>query len=254
MNRILVKKDTNYTVINNTIFKDSRINMKTRGLFATIMSLPPEWELTIEGLSKIMPDGKDAISTAIKALIKFGYCDRKRCTNEKGRFVGYDYTFIEKPFSENPITEKSFSENPTQLNTNKLNTNKLSKESSHDFLNSSNPELKPVEENSNTSQSQQPKKISPSYERKGTTSKIDYSQLQNNFTFRDKNIPHKELITFLCMNNKELVKMGGMYSKVDKKGKIKFLERFASINATKKAWKNENDCLEHFINYCNQNK
>jgi len=129
MNRIRVKKDSNYTVINNTIFKDKNISLKARGLFSTIMRLPEDWTLTIEGLRVILKEGRDAISNAIKELIENGYCMREQLTDDKGKFNGYDYVFTEYPLMSEPYSEKPFTGNHEQLSTNQSSTNRLNKKS-----------------------------------------------------------------------------------------------------------------------------
>ena len=48
-----------FTVVNKTITKDTKLGITERGLLITILSLPDNWEFTISGLQKILPDGKD---------------------------------------------------------------------------------------------------------------------------------------------------------------------------------------------------
>jgi len=137
MNIIKANRNGHYTVINNSIFQDKRISLKSRGLFATIMSLPDNWEISIKGLSKILKENKDSIMTAINELILYDYCIRIPVKN-KGKFAGYDYTFnetpknkpcTEKPYPDYSDTDKSDTENPQQLSTkdNKVNKDKIKK-------------------------------------------------------------------------------------------------------------------------------
>lgn len=71
-----VKKDRNYTVINNTVARDKRLSLKAKGFFLIIMSLPEDWDFSINGIVKITKEGKTAIYSAMKELINFGYCQR----------------------------------------------------------------------------------------------------------------------------------------------------------------------------------
>lgn len=148
MAKVTVKKEQNYTIISNDIFKDTRLSFKAKGLLTTMLSCPPNWNYTIEGLSKISKDGKASIRSALAELEEFGYLERKQLRDEKGSFTDLEYVVYEKPktknpISENPTTDNPISENRTQLNTNKLNTNGLST----DKLNTEN--ISPTELNTN---------------------------------------------------------------------------------------------------------
>ena len=139
MAKVTVIKEQNYTTIDNAIFKDTRISFKAKGLLTTMLSLPPTWNYTIEGLSKLSKDGKDSIKTAMKELENYGYLERKQTRNDNGSFCDLEYFVYEKPhtkepLAENPSTGKSSTENPLQLNTNKLNTNKLNTNNKNNTL------------------------------------------------------------------------------------------------------------------------
>lgn len=130
MAKVTVKKEQNFTVISNDIFKDTRLSFKAKGLLTTMLSCPLNWNYTIEGLSKISKDGKASIRTALAELEECGYLERKQLRNEKGAFVDLEYIVYENPktdlpMSENRITENPISENCTQLNTNISSTNEL---------------------------------------------------------------------------------------------------------------------------------
>lgn len=129
MAKVTVVKQENYTVIDNGIFKDTRLSFKAKGILTTMLSLPPTWNYTIEGLKTLAKDGKDSIKTALKELENFGYLERKQVRNDDGSFCDLEYFVYEKPQTkypkvENPQTDKSLSEKPLQLNTNILSTNK----------------------------------------------------------------------------------------------------------------------------------
>ena len=152
MAKVTVKKEQNYTVISNDIFKDTRLSFKAKGLLTTMLSCPPNWNYTIEGLSKISKDGKASIRSALAELEEFGYLERKQLRNEKGSFTDLEYVVYEKPktenpISENPTTDNPISENRTQLNTNKSNNDELNTNGlSTDKLNT---DISPTELNTN---------------------------------------------------------------------------------------------------------
>ena len=49
MEIIRVIKNRNYSVIANGIFRDKRISLKSKGLLGILLSLPQNWNLSIEG-------------------------------------------------------------------------------------------------------------------------------------------------------------------------------------------------------------
>ena len=119
-------KKTDYSVIDNCVFKDKELTLKAKGLLSTILSLPDDWKYSIEGLASLCADGTTSVTSALNELISKGYIVRTRSNDESGRFNGYIYDIYEKPQKpclENPITADTITENPTQLNTNISNTN-----------------------------------------------------------------------------------------------------------------------------------
>lgn len=132
---IRVNRTNNYTVMSKYHLKEKEMSLKAKGLLSLMLSLPDDWDYSIDGLVTLSRDGKDSVMNALIELEKFRYLKRTKLTNEKGQFAGYDYDIYEKPYTENPQMEKPCSENPntenpntenpTQLNTNKLNTYEL---------------------------------------------------------------------------------------------------------------------------------
>lgn len=126
MSKVTVKKEQNFTVISNDIFKDIRLSFKAKGLLTTMLSCPPNWNYTVEGLSKISKDGKASIRSALAELEECGYLERKQQRNTKGVFTDLEYVVYEKPISDNPISENRKTDNPTSDNRTQLNTKELS--------------------------------------------------------------------------------------------------------------------------------
>lgn len=143
---IRVNKTSNYTVMSNSHFKEKNMSLKAKGLLSMMLSLPDDWDYSISGLVSLSTDGKDSVMNALAELEELKYLKRTRETDEKGRFLGYNYDIFECPYSEkpqtenpyaeNPNTDKPNTENPPQLNTNntnisntkKLNTKTIKKE------------------------------------------------------------------------------------------------------------------------------
>ena len=133
MKLIRVKKDNNFTTINNEFIFNKNLSLKAKGLLCHILALPNDWTLYVEEVGKWHKDGKDAIYSAFKELSTNGYMKREQI-RQNGKFKGYDYIVFEKPNmdkpeTEKPETDKPNTENPQLLNTDitkdliKLNTN-----------------------------------------------------------------------------------------------------------------------------------
>ena len=117
MSKITVKKKTeNFTILDNTLFKDESISWKAKGLLAYLLHLPNDWQIYLEDLKNRSTDGIDSTRSAMNELIEKGYIERQEL-RELGKFKGYEYTVLEKPISVKPKTEKPISDNPTLIST-----------------------------------------------------------------------------------------------------------------------------------------
>ncbi len=117
MSKITVKKKTeNFTILDNTLFKDETISWKAKGLLAYLLHLPNDWQIYLEDLKNRSTDGIDSTRSAMNELIEKGYIERQEL-RELGKFKGYEYTVLEKPISVKPKTEKPISDNPTLIST-----------------------------------------------------------------------------------------------------------------------------------------
>tara|TARA_R100000654_G_scaffold73291_1_gene105960 strand:+ start:185 stop:856 length:672 start_codon:yes stop_codon:yes gene_type:complete len=121
MDIIRVVKNKNYTTICNGIFKNKNLSLKAKGLLALLLSFNDNWDLSINGLHKILKEGKSSIRTTMNELIEFGYVKRIRIKNEKGTFIGINYTVYESPGLKNPQFGNLNVGNQTQLNNNTIN-------------------------------------------------------------------------------------------------------------------------------------
>ena len=118
-----IEKNKNYTVMSNYHLRDKRMSLKAKGLLSFMLSLPLDWDYSLDGLEKICKEGKDSIRSALNELKLYGYLVIKKTKNEKGIFE-YEYMIYEYPYSENPDMDYPDMENPTQINTNIQNTKK----------------------------------------------------------------------------------------------------------------------------------
>ena len=136
MSVIRVEKTSNYTVMANYHFKEKGLSLKAKGIMSLMLSLPNDWDYTVEGLATLSKDGINSVRSALKELENFHYLVMERERDKKGILRGTVYTLYEKPIVDNPILDKPILDEPildepilekrTQLNTNLSSTKKLS--------------------------------------------------------------------------------------------------------------------------------
>lgn len=123
-----IEKTNNYTVMSNYHLREREMSLKAKGLLSLMLSLPNDWDYTIEGLVTICKENETAVKSTLNELKDFGYLEILKVQNKKGQFE-YEYNIYEKPQSKKPEVENLGVENPSvenqgQLNTNKQNTKK----------------------------------------------------------------------------------------------------------------------------------
>ena len=91
-----VQKNSNYTVMSNEHLRNPGLSLKAKGLLSQMLSLPEDWDYSLEGLSRINKEGIDAIRTAIRELERFGYLERHRVRDELGKLTGTEYIVHEQ--------------------------------------------------------------------------------------------------------------------------------------------------------------
>lgn len=131
-----IEKTNNYTVMSNYHLREREMSLKAKGLLSLMLSLPNDWDYTIEGLVTICKENETAVKSTLNELKDFGYLEILKVQNKKGQFE-YEYNIYEKPQSKKPEVENLGVENPSvenqgQLNTNKQNTKKEDISSSKD--------------------------------------------------------------------------------------------------------------------------
>lgn len=68
MTEFIIEQDDSYTVVTNTILRDKTLSMNAKGLLSTMLSLPPEWDYSFNGLVAICKKGKSAVRNTINEL------------------------------------------------------------------------------------------------------------------------------------------------------------------------------------------
>lgn len=137
-----INKTKDYTVMSNYHFRDRGLSLKAKGLLSLMLSLPDDWDYSINGLCAICVESESAVNSALKELKKRGYLRVDKLMPDKtasGR-IEYTYNVFEQPYEkqeaekqgvENQGLEFQGVENQGQLNTNQSTTKEQStKESS----------------------------------------------------------------------------------------------------------------------------
>ena len=107
-----VERTHDYTVMSNHHLKNRALSLKAKGLLSLMLSLPDDWDYTLQGLAHISLEKVDAIRKAITELENEGYITRTRERDEQGRLRGTEYIIREQPISEKPTLEKPMLEKP----------------------------------------------------------------------------------------------------------------------------------------------
>ena len=61
-----VEKNSGYTVMSNHHLRNRALSLKAKGLLSQMLSLPEDWDYTLQGLARINRESIDAIRQAIR--------------------------------------------------------------------------------------------------------------------------------------------------------------------------------------------
>ena len=125
-----IEKNKNYTVLSNYHLRDKKLSYKAKGLSSFMLSLPEDWDYSLNGLCAISKEGRDGIRSILKELQEHHYLEIEKTRGDKGYFE-YNYLIYEIPHfinremikntpdTENPYLDVPDMEIPTQINTKK---------------------------------------------------------------------------------------------------------------------------------------
>ena len=68
---IRVLKNGNYTTMSNYHFKEKNMSLKAKGLLSLMLSLPENWDYSINGLVAICKENQSAINSTLKELKEY---------------------------------------------------------------------------------------------------------------------------------------------------------------------------------------
>ncbi|MGW2555940.1 hypothetical protein [Streptomyces sp. NPDC001635] len=67
-----------FTQIRNGLFRDPKISYRAKGVFGLISTHRDGWRVSVAELARQGPEGKDAVTVALKELERHGYLVRER--------------------------------------------------------------------------------------------------------------------------------------------------------------------------------
>ena len=143
-----IEKTKDYTIMSNYHLRDKSLSYKAKGLLSFMLSLPEDWDYSLNGLVAISKESRDGIRSILKELQEQHYLEIEKYRNDKGLFE-YNYLIYEiphyiklnkeviNPDMENPHLDSPNMEKMIQINTNKQNTKKQIDKDDKKILNDS---------------------------------------------------------------------------------------------------------------------
>lgn len=128
-------KRENFLVVSKIFLQDTGLSIAERGLLATMHSLPDDWDFTIRGMEKILPDGEAKIKSALDGLIDKGYISKEQSKANGGKFGKNIIEIYERPLREKPLADNQGQYNIKEYSIDQCSNNQsihLSKEDATD--------------------------------------------------------------------------------------------------------------------------
>lgn len=80
-----------YAAFPNAIWEDGWIGIDEKGVLGYLLSRPPNWNVHLSHVARVMRVGKDRMQRIFRTLIAAGYVARGRIRNENGVAVALEY-------------------------------------------------------------------------------------------------------------------------------------------------------------------
>ena len=94
-----INKTKDYTVMSNNHLREREMSLKAKGLLSIMLSLPNNWDYSVNGLVAICKENETSINSALKELKEFGYLKVEKLLpnqTKTGR-IEYVYNIFETP-------------------------------------------------------------------------------------------------------------------------------------------------------------
>ena len=113
-----IKKTDNYTVMSNHHLRNKKLSYKAKGLLSFMLSLPDDWDYSMNGLVAVSKEQIKSVRSTIKELEDFGYVERIKKHTKKGLYQ-YEYNIYEYPYHHKGSTDDPITQLEPQIKTNK---------------------------------------------------------------------------------------------------------------------------------------
>ena len=121
-----VYKSGDFTVMPIVHLKDKTLSLKAVGLLSKMLSLPDDWDYSLNGLVAITKDGLDSVRSALNELKDHDYVEILKLRTDKGTFK-YNYLVFENPadkalkLQNKPDMENPYLDEPNVVNQGQYN-------------------------------------------------------------------------------------------------------------------------------------
>lgn len=99
---INIEKNDNYIAMSSYHLKDRRLSIRAKGLLTLLLSLPEDWEFSMDALKKLVNEEESDINRIIVELTAAGYFKSMVIRDEKGRIIKREYFIYEKAYAGKP--------------------------------------------------------------------------------------------------------------------------------------------------------
>lgn len=118
----------NFSQIPNSLIRNEHLSLKALGVIVHLLSLPPGYRISLEGLCAVRKEGETAMRTAIKQLENLNYMRIVRDRSASGQFIQSRWIVSDEPIVdwaphlENPRVEEPVLDHPVQGDQGATNT------------------------------------------------------------------------------------------------------------------------------------
>lgn len=88
---IRIPKRKRFLISNVELHQDARLSWKARGILGYILTLPDDWAIYLEELSRHAPDGLHSTRTGLLELRRFGYVQKVILRRPNGTIAGCEW-------------------------------------------------------------------------------------------------------------------------------------------------------------------
>jgi len=121
MSIIRAKRERNYSVISNSVYKDKLLSFQAMGMLSYILSKPDNWSISPSQLEKVTvgtakKTGRDGIYSILKELKAKGFISTKKHSDGTVDYTVFDNPITDKPDTDNTDKAEPNTPNPDQAN------------------------------------------------------------------------------------------------------------------------------------------